>query len=237
MRLFLFHILTSISVIVMIVYGLWYHYAISLLVYFFTGCIGMTVTYHRLLSHKSFTPRRGFEKFGTLCATLGGTGSSIAWVAVHREHHRYTDTKLDPHSPKFKNWYSVQFLSMFFKPHVKYAVDLLRSPFHTWVHRNYWLIHLFYALVLIFIDPFSIVYAYLFPSFILWHAGSFINSLCHYRNNDKRIGAKNVDYLGYLVWGEGYHSNHHTDPKNPKFSSERHHLDIGYFCIKYFCSK
>lgn len=233
MYLFIFQLLTHLSVVAMLIYGSWFHLSIAILVYFFTGCIGMTITYHRLLSHKSFRPIPGFEKFGTLCATLGGTGSSIAWVSIHREHHRFTDTEKDPHSPRFKKIFSIQFLSMFFKPHVRYVPDLLRSKFHVNVHRYYWLIHLIYATVLFTIDPFSVVYAYLFPSFLLWHFGSLINTVCHNGADEKSASALNNTPLGYIVWGEGYHLNHHNDPKNPNFSRSPKQLDIGYFLINH----
>lgn len=231
--LFLFQLLTHLSVAVMLYYGNWYHYLIAFFVYFLTGCFGMTVTYHRLLAHKSFIPKKYFEYIGTLLATIGGTGSSIAWVAVHREHHRFTDTPKDPHSPQHKGILWVQFLSMFHKPKVKYVPDLLRSNFHLNVHRYYWGVHLIYAtLLLVLFGPFAIVYAHLFPSFILWHAGSFINTLGHSNSKDPKMTAANHWLLGLLVWGEGFHRNHHDDAKSSSFSTKPYQIDIGGFFIK-----
>jgi stearoyl-CoA desaturase (delta-9 desaturase) len=216
----------------MIMYGHWYHWVIAACVYFVTGCIGMTVTYHRLLSHKSFVPGAWFEKFGTLCATLGGTGSSVAWVAVHREHHRYNDTDRDPHTPKH-GFFKTQFLSMLHRPSVKYVPDLLRSKFHTTVHRFYWGIHAVYAATLwLCFGPFAIVYAYLFPSFILWHAGSFVNTLGHYNFAERKITPSNHWLLGLVMWGEGFHKNHHDDVKSAYFGRRWYNPDIGYYCIK-----
>ena len=235
--LLLFQLITHLSVVLMLYYGQWYHYLISVFVYFITGCFGMTVTYHRLLSHRSFNPIILFEKIGTLCGVIGGTGSSIAWVAIHREHHRFTDTDKDPHSPHH-GFLRVQFLSMLRKPNIKYVPDLLRSDFHLLVHRQYWSIHAVYAGILwIILGPFALVYAYLFPSFILWHAGSFINTLGHY--DGKVITPANRWWLGIIMWGEGYHKNHPDRPASPNFGDtiKWYNIDIGYYFIKTFLSK
>jgi fatty-acid desaturase len=217
-------------------YGNCYHWILSLLVYFFTGCFGMTMTYHRLLSHKSWPAPRWFEIFGTLCGTYGITGSSIAWVAVHREHHHHTDDDLDPHSPSHKGFLRVQWLSMFEKPNPKYAVHLIRDPFHAWIHKYYVILHITIAVSLLIINPMMLLALYLTPAAILWNAGSFINTLTHmvgYRNHDTKDDSTNVFLLGYLMWGEGWHNNHHNRPNSPRFGERWWEFDIGYFFIKH----
>ena len=106
-KLLILQIAAHLSFIPMIMYGEWYHWAIAFFTYFVTGCFGMTMTFHRLLSHKSWNAPKWFEIFGTLAGTYGLTGSSIGWVAVHREHHHYTDQERDPHSPKHKGFVRV----------------------------------------------------------------------------------------------------------------------------------
>jgi stearoyl-CoA desaturase (delta-9 desaturase) len=73
--LFIFQIITHLSLIPMIIYGSWYHWLIAFFVYFLTGSIGMSGTYHRLLSHKSYKAPNWWMYLGTTLATLGGTGS------------------------------------------------------------------------------------------------------------------------------------------------------------------
>ena len=73
---------------------------VSLLVYFLTGCLGVSVTLHRFFAHKSFEFRYSWlERACTLCAAYGVVGDPIAWVNNHRQHHRLTDREGDPHSP------------------------------------------------------------------------------------------------------------------------------------------
>ena len=60
-----------VSIIPMIIYGSWQQWAIAFFVYFITGCFGMTMTYHRLLSHNSWNAPKWYEYFGTLCGFYG----------------------------------------------------------------------------------------------------------------------------------------------------------------------
>ncbi len=233
--LFFVQLVAHLSIIPMVIYGEPYHYIVSFFVYFLTGCLGMTMTYHRLLAHKSWKSPKWFEYIGALLGTIGLTGSTIGWVAIHREHHRYSDKEKDPHSPIYKGFWKVQYLSMFEKPVVKYVIDLARSKFHTKVHKFYWLINIVYGIILFFIDPFAIVYAYLFPAMILWNAGSFVNTINHlfgYRSHNTDDSSVNNLFLGYFVWGEGWHNNHHANQHDPKFGKKWWELDIGYLFIK-----
>lgn len=233
--LFAFQLVAHLAIIPLIVYGQWYHFLLTAFVYFITGCFGMTMTYHRLLSHKSWNPPKWFEYFGTIAATYGLTGSSIAWVAIHREHHHYTDKEKDPHSPEHHGFMRVQWLSMFDKPNPKYAIHLIRNKFHSWMHKHYFLIHSIIFISLLVIDPMLLVSGYLAPAAILWNMGSFINTLTHmigYRNFNSDDNSTNIFWLGYLMFGEGWHNNHHARPNSSKFKEKWWEFDLGWFFIK-----
>jgi len=228
-------ILAHLSIIPMLYFGKPGDYLISLTVYFFTGCLGMNITYHRLLSHRSWRPPRFFEEIGTLLGTIGLTGSSIAWTAIHREHHAYSDKPNDPHSPHHQKWWRVQFLSMFHPPRVKSVRDLMRSSFHRFVHRNYFKINIAYALICLTIDPFLIISAYLFPAAVLWNAGSMINSIGHlfgYKNFPLADESRNNLFLGFFVWGEGWHNNHHRFPNRAYYGVRWYEFDVSGAVIK-----
>ncbi len=201
-----FQILAHVGLVYQIIYGDLTLWAITFLVYFVTGCFGMTMTYHRLLSHKSWNAPKWFEKFGTLCGFYGLTGSSIAWVAVHREHHKHTDKEGDPHAPGIKGFFVVQWLSMFETPNPKFALHLIKDRFHLTLHRYYFVIHASLALGLYLSTGLDwTVAVYLAPAAILWNAGSFINTLTHmfgYRNYDINDNSTNIWWLGYFMWGE-----------------------------------
>lgn len=229
-----FQIAAHLAFFYQLCYGSLYYWSVSFLVYFITGCLGMTMTYHRLLSHQSWKSPRWFEIAGTLCGTYGLTGSSIAWVAIHREHHHHTDNENDPHSPRHKGFVRVQWLSMFERTNPRYAMHLIRDRFHAWLHQHYFLLHLAIALIWYLIDPRLLVSCYLVPAAILWNAGSFINTLTHmvgYRNYDTKDDSTNIWWLGYLMWGEGWHNNHHNRPNQSKFGEKWWELDVAYWLI------
>lgn len=233
--LFVAQIIAHLSIIPMIMYGSWYHWLIAFFVYFVTGCFGMTMTYHRLLSHKSWNAPKWYEYFGSLAGIYGLTGSTIGWVAIHKEHHHHTDKEGDPHSPQVHGFFRVQWLSMFETPNPRYVVKLIRSKFHAFLHKWYFALHLAVAVIWYLIDPMLLVSAYLFPAMILWNAGSFINTLTHmtgYRNWETTDNSTNIPILGILMWGEGWHNNHHYDPQNPSFKYKWWEFDLGGWFIK-----
>lgn len=239
--LFFFHVLTHLSIIPMILYSSWYQWGISVLMYYLFGCWGVAITYHRLISHKSFESPNWFKFIGILFGTLGGVGSTIQWVAVHRSHHRYSDTANDPHSPagSVLQFLKMQFLTMLVdgKNCVRYIPDLLRDEIHIKFHKYYWLIHLSYSILLLIIDPFAIVYAYLFPSVVLWHVMSALGTFAHTpKFGTQPISQKdkstNLWFLGYMAFGEGWHNNHHSKAADWQFGKKWWELDISARIIK-----
>jgi fatty-acid desaturase len=229
-----YQIIAHIFLVFQLFYGTIEQWIISLFIYLILVTLGGTVGYHRLLSHRSFKCNKFLEYFLTFLGTLGGNGSSITWVAIHREHHKYTDTKQDPHTIE-KGFFKVQFLSMLATPDLKFSIDLLRSKFHLFLHKNYWLVNFLYVFILFLIEPIAVIYAYFVPTVLVWHAGSSINTINHlwgYRNYNTSDNSVNNIVSGLLVSGEGWHNNHHKNPSNPKFGKKWWEVDLGYYIIK-----
>ena len=66
--------------------------------YLLTG-FGVTVGFHRLLTHRAFTARPGLRVALAIAGSLSFQGEVNGWAAVHRRHHAFTDRPGDPHSP------------------------------------------------------------------------------------------------------------------------------------------
>ncbi|BBG99958.1 Fatty acid desaturase family protein [Prunus dulcis] len=75
--------------------------------------VGVTLSFHRNLSHKSFKLPKWLEYLFAYCGVLSFQRSPLEWVSIHRAHHQYTDTWNDPHSPIRGLWFS----------HVGWALD------------------------------------------------------------------------------------------------------------------
>jgi fatty-acid desaturase len=213
-----------------------YQICIVIFMYFIMGCLGMSVTYHRLLTHRSFTTSKIWEYLGTFFASISFTGSSLSWTAAHRQHHVHADKQKDPHSPSYLGYIKAQWMSMFSQIDIKRS-PLIKSSFHRFMHRHYININLIYGFILFLIGGINFVLIFwLVPACIVWNAGSLINTVCHtkllgyrrYTTNDLSV---NNPFLGVFMWGEGWHNNHHRYQNRPNIGEKFYEIDIGYYCI------
>ena len=83
----------------------WSAFWLAVALYYVTG-VGVTLSYHRNLSHKSFKLPKWLEYFFAYCAVHAHQGSPLEWVNSHRTHHQFTDTQNDPHTPIKGFWFS-----------------------------------------------------------------------------------------------------------------------------------
>jgi stearoyl-CoA desaturase (delta-9 desaturase) len=78
----------------------WSAVGVCVFLHWLTGGIGICMTYHRLLTHRSFVPRpRWLEYVLTAIGCAASEGGAIGWVADHRRHHAHSDDEFDTHSP------------------------------------------------------------------------------------------------------------------------------------------
>ena len=82
--------------------------AVTSLLFFYwvTACLGVTLGYHRLLSHRSFIVPRWLERFFATCGAISCQHGPIDWVGLHRHHHSFSDTEVDHHNSKKGFWWS-----------------------------------------------------------------------------------------------------------------------------------
>jgi stearoyl-CoA desaturase (delta-9 desaturase) len=127
---------------------------------------------------------------------------------------------------------------MFYKPRLSNVKDLIAKPSHRFFHRHYLGVHLgFAAFLILAFGPFAVVYAYLFPAAVLWHTGSFVNSIGHawgYKNFPTKDHSRNNPLLALITWGEGWHNNHHRYQKRAYFGHRWFELDVAGLLIKGF---
>lgn len=209
---------------------------IPVLVYFCTGCLGITMTFHRFLTHRSFDLDRHWEYLFSLFGALGGTGSPLGWKMFHVLHHKYADTPRDPHSPQHAGW-SVLFGS-YAADFDKWAVrDLITDPFHRFLHDYYFPILIVWGTILACISIDALFLGFLFPMTIqIWvsNLSNYFNHKVGYRNFRTKDNSRNSWWLAILAWGEGWHNLHHMFPWCAKFGIRKHEIDITYWMIRLF---
>jgi stearoyl-CoA desaturase (Delta-9 desaturase) len=246
---------------ILVVIGLWLGWAGNLfawqdililaITYVVIGT-GVTVGFHRLLTHRSFKTSRlvraGFAALGSAAAE----GPVIDWVATHRKHHQFSDVEGDPHSPHTDHgsgWRGALrglahahigwvFSDMEVADERRYAKDLLADPMIRFVDRTF---VLWVALGLAF--PFGLgvaltgtvaggltglLWGGAARIFFLHHATFSINSLCHFfgrRDYDTGDQSRNLAWLAIPTWGEAWHNNHHAFPTSYRHGLRRWQID------------
>jgi len=186
--------------------------------YFIYSGLGVSITYHRYYSHKSFEFKNKFlENLFLLFAIRAGRGSTIGWVYVHRLHHAFSDTPKDPHDP------STVGFKIFFPHLLKYGktIDkkIIKDLFNRkqlYINKYYLLIIISFVLLLSIINFSSLYFFYIVPLFLTFLGLDLFVFLTHkygYRNFDCKDNSKNNWFISLILWGEGWHNNHHKNPR------------------------
>jgi stearoyl-CoA desaturase (delta-9 desaturase) len=210
------HLLLILGVAYAITLGAWVYLLISLLTYWTIGVLGINVGYHRLISHRSFKTPVWIEKPLAIIGVLTTVGSPLAWVAVHRQHHRAPETPQDPHSPYIiGNWHAWFGLWDLVRLDLKLVRDLRSDSFYKWTHKNYIWIIASYCVLLALINPWLVIFAYCIPACLCLHSTSAIIVIAHrhgYKTHACKDESRNSWIANIITLGEGWHNNHHAKP-------------------------
>lgn len=195
---------------------------LSLLVSFYlaTG-LGITVGFHRLVTHRSFETNPIVKSVLLIFGTWSVQGAAITWSAIHSKHHVYSDTDEDPHSPlkSFLHAHMGWFFTADRADPERFAKAQLKDPVIMFFSRTaFWWAVLGLALPY-FIGGWSgFIWGGLVRIFLVHHVTWSVNSICHtIGRRPFRIGkdrSTNNWLVGLLGMGEGWHNNHHAFPKS-----------------------
>lgn len=213
-----------------------------LLGYFVYGCLGIVVTYHRQLTHNSYKTYPLLTKIFSLLGCFAGTGSPLAWVAIHINHHLKSDKPSDPHSPHYKG---VKIFMMNYINEVdtdtKWRMrKLVTDKFQQFLHRYYFLIVATYSIALYIIGGFYLmVFLHWMPAVITALMSNVVNYVGHkptwfgsYRTHNLNDQSSNNWLWAIPSWGESWHNNHHRYPKNFNFGNKWWEIDISSLVIR-----
>jgi stearoyl-CoA desaturase (delta-9 desaturase) len=182
--------------------------------------LGITIGYHRMLTHRSFNPHPVVKFIFLVLGSMALEGAAVEWTATHTKHHAHSDKEGDPHSP----------VEGFFHAHVGwlfkdrqaspeiYCKHLLNDKLVMFVSRTF-LVWVAISLLI----PFAIggwsglLWGGLVRIFLAHHITWSVNSVCHtfgkreFQTND---ASRNEWVVGLLGMGEGWHNNHHAFPRS-----------------------
>ena len=249
--------------LVLAAWGLWNHElhlrdVVILIVLYIPIGLGVTVGFHRLLTHRSFKTSPPLRGVLAVLGTMAVEGPVISWVADHRKHHVYSDRFGDPHSPHVDRgggWRGA--LRGLAHAHVgwlfdhtqrgsreRFAPDLLADPVVAFVDRTFVL----WALVGLAI-PFGLgvliggtlqaglegmLWGGAVRILVLHHVTYSINSLCHFFGRRRFATgdySRNLLWLAPLSLGEAWHNNHHAFPTSAFHGMGRAEIDVSGLVI------
>src|SRR2546421_2846697 len=100
---------------------------------------GLTIGYHRMLTHRSFQPHPAVKAILLVLGSMAVASSPIEFAATHIKHHAQSDREGDPHSPVeglFHAHLGWLFRDRFADPQV-YCRHLLRDAIVVFVNRTF----------------------------------------------------------------------------------------------------
>ena len=231
------------TIVATIVYGVSLNAILLILLgYFLYGCLGIVVTYHRKLTHDSYQTLPILSKIFAVLGCFAGTGSPLAWVAIHINHHLKSDKIDDPHSPLYKG---VKIFTLDYVNEVDVDTKwrmrgLVTDKFHQFLHRYYFAINFAYSAILYAIGGFWLmIFLHWTPALVTGIMSNVVNYVGHmpnwlggfrtYNLNDR---STNNWLWAIPSWGESWHNNHHRHPKNFSLGQKWYQIDISAMVIR-----
>jgi len=232
----------------------WAGLGLCLFLMWMTLSLGVSLTYHRLLSHGAL---RGvhpvLRTFLLCCASMTLEMGPIHWAATHRLHHRESDHEDDPHSPLSSFWWGHIQWMFYTNPRVdrpgaleELAPDLCRDAQLRWFDQWFWTIWAGFALASfgvgfaiggLHLALSLVVWGTLLRTVLVWHNTWFVNSATHlwgYRNYKTSDDSRNLWWVALLTYGEGWHNNHHAIAGSARFGHKWWEFDPTWWALCVF---
>jgi stearoyl-CoA desaturase (delta-9 desaturase) len=235
----------------------WLYLALLIGGWLITG-LGITIGFHRLLSHRSFETHPWLRGFWAVVGASAAQGPPLTWCATHRKHHALSDRKGDPHSPHQYGHGWRNAIRGFVHAHIfwifsnhtndsmldRYVPDLRRDPILIGVERSYTLCVLAGLCIPAIVGGLitrswqgammGFLWGGLARIFVVHHVTWSINSICHTfgsRDYESADLSTNNFICGLLGHGEGWHNNHHAFPNSARHGLRWWQIDLSWMVI------
>ena len=221
----------------------WKAFATAVFLYWFCTGLGISMGFHRLLTHRSYKVPRPLEYLFAICGALTLEGGPISWVATHRIHHQNSDLPGDPHSPRDGGWWAHAGWILYGETNhnntrvmSKYAPDLARQPFYVWLNNYHWVPMVVLGLLLYAIGGLPMMLWGIAVRVVFGlHATWLVNSATHMwgrRRFATRDDSRNNWWVALMTFGEGWHNNHHAHPTSARHGLAWYEFDPTWITIR-----
>ncbi len=225
-------------------------YALWLVVFYLYHGLGITLGYHRLLTHKALKVPRWLSYFIVSGGYFCLMGSPIVWVGVHRLHHQKSDQPGDPHSPR-EGFKHALYEWMFHMNDIQTNEELQAQVPELMADKWYRMLgtthdafqaqlclalNIVFRIVLLATVGWAAVLASVTATFVVFWSTQAVNAVCHlpgagYRSHDTYEDSLNVWWVALLALGEGWHNNHHAIPKSARHGMAWWEFDLTWCAV------
>ena len=227
---------------------------LSFVALWYLSLFSQTFFQHRYGAHAAFKMTKGWEKVFFILAWLTQGSSYMtprAYAIMHRQHHAFTDTEKDPHSPSFsKNIFSMMWRTRTFYQDIIHNRMVIEDRFTKnlpeWpafdkfangaVSRILWVVAYIAFFWFFATSPWQWLFLPVVVSMGAFH-GAVVNWFAHkygYINFKLKNTSMNLFFIDFLMLGESYHNNHHKHPSAINFGRRWHEIDPMYPVIRLF---
>lgn len=218
----------------------WSAVAVALFLHWLTGCLGITLGWHRLVAHRSFKTPKWLEYFFVFCGSLACQHGPIEWIGLHRHHHAFSDQPVDHHSSTKGFWWSHMGWIFYEVPAdsdvPRLTKDIANDPFYLFCERYFLLMQVALGLLLYAVGGWSFVLWGIFVRLVaVYHCTWFVNSATHkfgYQTYDAGDYSTNCWWVAVVTYGEGWHNNHHAFQFSARHGLKWWEVDITWMTIQ-----
>lgn len=220
---------------------------------YFARMFGITGGFHRYFAHRSYKTSRFFQ---FVLAWLGTSATQLGplwWAGHHRDHHKFSDTDKDVHSPVKRGfwWAHIGWLwsDKFNETKLENMKDFEKYPEILWINKYYFVPPVVLAVSMYYLGVWlgnvrpewgtnglqMLAWGFFLSTVILYHGTFLVNSATHifgkkvYPTPDE---SRNSMIIALITMGEGWHNNHHFFPSNESQGLEWWQIDMSHYIIK-----
>jgi len=218
----------------------WAAVGVALILHWVTGGLGITLGWHRLVTHRSFQTPRWLEYMFVFCGSLACQGGVIEWVGLHRHHHVHSDEEVDHHNSGKGFWWSHMGWMLHEVPAKseveRLTKDISGDPVYQFLDNYFLLVQFALAGVLYLLGGLPFVVWGIFVRLVLvYHCTWFVNSATHkfgYRTYESGDRSTNCWWVALLTYGEGWHNNHHAFQYSARHGLKWWEVDMTWMTIR-----
>ncbi|HAX75170.1 MAG TPA: acyl-CoA desaturase [Cyanobacteria bacterium UBA11372] len=218
----------------------WAAVALAVFFHWVTGGVGITLGWHRLVTHRSFQVPKLLEYFLVFCGTLSCEGGVINWVGSHRIHHLHSDQALDPHDSNQGFWWSHIIWMFYVDPadldFSRYIKDIADDPVYQFLQKYFIPIQVVFGVILYLLGGWSFVVWGVFVRLVItFHSTWLVNSATHkfgYRTYESGDRSTNCWWVALISYGEGWHNNHHAFQYSARHGMQWWEIDLTWMTIQ-----